>query len=322
MSINRTVRHSLVIPQELAGIRLDQALGRLLDDYSRSLIKQWIDAGQVRVNDAGARPRDKTKRGDRIEVIAELQGATGLEPQEVAFGVVYADDDIVVIDKPAGVVVHPGAGNPDHTLVNGLLRAYPELQGLPRAGLVHRIDKETSGLLVVGRNSASYQRLVRALAAREISRCYEAIVHGVMISGGTVDAAIGRDPNNRTRMRISAHGRPAITHYRVKRRFDAHSHVSVEIETGRTHQIRVHLASRGHPIVGDKRYGTRAVRPSHPSPPLQGALHTCRRQALHAYRLRLRHPRDDTPRTFTAALPDDMAQWLSALAAAQLVREA
>ena len=306
--------HTTVISEEFTGMRLDQALARIFKAYSRTSIKQWIENGMVTLNlERACRPSHKVQAGDTIELCATLNASAQLEPQNVEFKVVHSDDAIIVVDKPAGVVVHPGAGNPDRTLVNGLLAAFPELEALPRAGLVHRIDKHTSGLLVAGRTSASYQKLVRAMAERKITRVYEALLNGVLIAGGTVDGAIGRDPQQRTRMRVAHNGRKAVTHFRVKKRFRAHTLVEVHLETGRTHQIRVHMSSLHHPIVGDSRYGGRRRLPLSPSDVLVAAFDNFSRHALHARRLEFVHPLSDQPSAFESPIPHDMAELLSAL---------
>ena len=228
---------------------------------------------------------------------------------------VYADDALLVINKPAGLVVHPGAGNPDHTLVNGLLAECPELEALPRAGLVHRIDKDTSGLLLVARQPQSFQQLVRLLARRQISRYYETVVTGLLIAGGSIDQPIGRDPRHRTRMRVVAGGRQAVTHYRVLERFRAHCLLGVELETGRTHQIRVHLAHAGHPLVGDHRYGARPRPPRGASQALLEILGQFPRQALHAAQLSFEHPISGESLVFEAPRPADFEALVQALAA-------
>ena len=306
--------HTTVISDELTGQRLDQALARLFKEYSRTSIKQWIENGMVTLNlERARRPSHKVQGGDTIELCATLNASALIEPQNVSFEVIHSDDAIIVVDKPAGLVVHPGAGNPDRTLVNGLLAAFPELEALPRAGLVHRIDKHTSGLLVAGRTSASYQKLVRAMAERKITRVYEALLNGVLIAGGTVDGAIGRDPQQRTRMRIADNGRKAVTHFRVKKRFRAHTLVEVQLETGRTHQIRVHMSSLQHPIVGDSRYGGRRRLPLSPSDVLVAAFDNFSRHALHARRLEFVHPLSDHGTAFESPIPHDMAELLAAL---------
>ncbi len=306
--------HTAVISEELTGMRLDQALARLFEEYSRTSIKQWIETGMVTLNlERTCRPSHKVKAGDAIELSATLSASALIEPQNVNFGIVHSDDAVIVVDKPSGVVVHPGAGNPDRTLVNGLLAAFPELEALPRAGLIHRIDKLTSGLLIAGRTSASYQKLVRAMAGRKITRVYDALLNGVLIAGGTVDAAIARDPQQRTRMRVAGSGRHAVTHFRVKKRYRAHTLVEVQLETGRTHQIRVHMSSLHHPIVGDSRYGGRRRLPPAPSDALVGAFDDFSRHALHARRLTFVHPSTDERMALESPIPDDLAALLSAL---------
>lgn len=311
----RVEAHRQALPDALAGLRLDQALARLLPQYSRSALKEWIDQGAVLLDGSVARPRTRVRGGEMVEVTATLAAAVDLAPQAVDFTVVHADDDVVVVDKPAGLVVHPGAGNPDATLVNGLLARFPELAALPRAGLVHRIDKDTSGLLVVARTPAAFQRLVRAMARRQVSRRYLAVVTGVLVAGGTIDAAIARDPRERTRMRVSPGGREAVTHYRVLARYRAHSLLEVTLETGRTHQIRVHFAWRGHPLVGDSRYGSRPHPPAGAGVALSECLAGFRRQALHATALSLVHPVSGAALAFEAAPPADLTALITALAA-------
>ena len=315
MTTTHAEHHRLRLPAAVDGLRLDQALARVLTQYSRSALKQWIDRGQVTLNGEPARPRTCVRTGDQVHVAATLDYTAALAPQPVEFTLVFADSDLIVIDKPAGLVVHPGAGNPDRTLVNGLLARFPELAALPRAGLIHRIDKDTSGLLVAARTPAAYQALVRALTAREIHRRYLAVVTGVLVAGGTIDAAIARDPLQRTRMRVAEGGRSAVTHYRVAERYRAHSLLNIELETGRTHQIRVHFAWRGYPLVGDTRYGARPHLPPAAGIPLRDQLQHFPRQALHACELELEHPVNGEPLAFAAPLPADLATLLEALAA-------
>ncbi|MCB1745872.1 MAG: 23S rRNA pseudouridine(1911/1915/1917) synthase RluD [Gammaproteobacteria bacterium] len=308
-----TEQHALEVPPELDGARFDQALAQLLRQYSRTLLKGWIEAGAATLNARPARPRDRVHAGDRVAVTATLETDERLAPQAVPYAVVFADDDLIVIDKPAGLVVHPGAGNRDHTLVNGLVAAWPELGRLPRAGLVHRIDKDTSGLLLVARRPASFQALVRAMAARRVERTYHAVVRGVLVAGGTIEAPIRRDPRQRTRMAVGEGGRAAVTHYRVLERYRAHTLLEVHLETGRTHQIRVHMAWRGHALVGDPVYGGRARAVAGATPALAAALAGFQRQALHATALAFDHPADGRRLGFTSAHPADFAALLVAL---------
>jgi 23S rRNA pseudouridine1911/1915/1917 synthase len=312
---NSTVRLSLRIPEAQAGQRLDVALATLLPDYSRSRLKAWIESGEILVDGNAWRPRDKVFGGEAIAVAATLPDEGTAQPQRIPLTVVYEDEHVLVLDKPAGLVVHPGAGNPDSTLQNALLAHDPALAKLPRAGIVHRLDKDTSGLLIVARTLPAHTALVRMLEEREIHRKYEAVCRGVMTGGGTVDAPIDRHPTDRVRMAIREGGREAVTHYRVIRRFRAHTHVRVQLETGRTHQIRVHLAHVGYPLVGDKVYGGRLALPKGVSEQLRQALREFPRQALHAARLQLAHPVTGKPLEVVAPLPADMVGLLEMLAA-------
>jgi 23S rRNA pseudouridine1911/1915/1917 synthase len=305
---------TLTIPPEQAGLRLDQALAALLPDYSRSRLKAWIESGEIRVDGAPWRPKDKVLGGESIELAATLPEDTRAEAQPIPLVLVHEDRHLFVVDKPAGLVVHPGAGNPDSTLQNALLALDPGLASLPRAGIVHRLDKDTSGLLVVARTLPAHTALVRMLGEREVRREYEAICRGVMTAGGTVDAPIDRHPTDRVRMAVREGGREAVTHYRVIRRFRAHTHVRVQLETGRTHQIRVHLAHAGYPIVGDKVYGGRLLLPKGATESLRDALREFPRQALHAARLAFDHPVTGKPLECQSPLPTDMRELLEALA--------
>ncbi|MBI5618515.1 MAG: 23S rRNA pseudouridine(1911/1915/1917) synthase RluD [Gammaproteobacteria bacterium] len=307
--------HQLIIPETLAGARLDRALSELLADYSRTLLKTLIEEGRVLVNGATRRPRDPVRAGDEVALEVTLAATGHLAREKVDFEVVHADRDVIVVNKPAGLVVHPGAGNPGRTLVNGLLHRYPKLAELPRAGLIHRLDKDTSGLLVVARTPAAFQTLTSAMAGREIHRRYHAIVNGVMVAGGTVDAAISRDRVHRTRMRVSEGGREAVTHHRVLKRFRAHTYVELTLETGRTHQIRVHMQHIGYPILGDPVYGGRRRLPPAALPELVAMLDAFDRQALHAREIAFEHPRTGEPLAFECALPGDFEAVLEVLEA-------
>jgi 23S rRNA pseudouridine1911/1915/1917 synthase len=306
---------TLTIPQEKAGQRLDQALAALLPDYSRSRLKSWIDSGEILVNGSARRPRDKVLGGEAVEIAATLPEDERTEAQPIPLVLVHEDRHLFVVDKPAGLVVHPGAGNPDQTLQNALLALDPGLSTLPRAGIVHRLDKDTSGLLVVARTLPAHTALVRMLGEREVHREYEAVCRGVMTAGGTVDAPIDRHPSDRVRMTVREGGRESITHYRVIRRFRAHTHVRVQLETGRTHQIRVHLAHAGFPIVGDRVYGGRLALPKGAGESVRAALRAFPRQALHAARLQFVHPVTGKPLECRSALPADMRALLESLAA-------
>lgn len=315
MSDSASERHHLTVPAELEGKRFDQALAQLLPQHSRAVIKSWIEQGHAVLNGNPARPRAAVRAGDRVDVAVTLSAPAGLVAQEVPFTLRYGDEHLLVVDKPAGVVVHPGAGNRDLTLVNGLIERFPELALLPRAGLIHRIDKDTSGLLLVARRPASFQALIRAMAARQIARTYEAVVSGVLIAGGTIDAPIGRDPLQRTRMRVVQAGRPAVTHYRVLARYRAHTRLELRLETGRTHQIRVHMAWHGHPLVGDPRYAGRPRPPRGAAAALREALEAFPRQALHAAALSFLHPAGAHTVTVEAPRPDDLARLIAVLEA-------
>jgi 23S rRNA pseudouridine1911/1915/1917 synthase len=309
------LRRDCVLPDAQAGQRLDQALAALLPEHSRARIQRWIRDGAVRVDGEAALPRRRVLGGERVTLDAPLleEGEAWARPEPVPFTVLHEDAALLIVDKPAGLVVHPGAGNPSGTLVNGLLHRFPELAGLPRAGIVHRLDKDTSGLLVVARTAQAHTALVRQLADRSMGRGYLAVVEGVPVSGFTVDEPIGRDPRNRLRMAVVPGGRPAVTHVRVEERYRAHALLACRLETGRTHQIRVHLRHRGHPIVGDALYGARGRLPPGPTASLAAAVRAFRRQALHAAELRLRHPDDGAERAFRASPPEDFEALLAAL---------
>jgi len=305
---------SLTIPPDQAGQRLDQALAALLPEHSRSRLKSWIESGEVRVDGAVRRPRDKVGGGESVQVSATLAQEARAAAQPMPLVLVHEDRHLFVVDKPAGLVVHPGAGNPDRTLQNALLALDPALATVPRAGIVHRLDKDTSGLLVVARTLPAHTALVRMLGDRSIHREYEAVCRGVMTAGGTVDAPIERHPTERVRMAVREGGREAVTHYRVIRRFPAHTHVRVQLETGRTHQIRVHLAHAGYPIVGDRVYGGRLALPRGSGEDLRRVLREFPRQALHAARLQFDHPVTGRTLECRAGLPADMRGLLEALA--------
>jgi 23S rRNA pseudouridine1911/1915/1917 synthase len=279
-----------VVPESLAGQRLDQALAQMFPEYSRSRLKTWIQDGLVTVDERQLRPRDAVAGGEVILLTAREELAVTSQPEAIDLAVVFEDDDVLVVNKPAGLVVHPGAGNIHGTLMNGLLHYGPSLEALPRAGIVHRLDKDTSGLLLVGKTLPSHTALTRALADREITREYLAICIGVLTGGGTIDAPIGRHPADRRKMTVRDDGKAAISHYRVLERFRGHTYISVRLETGRTHQIRVHFAHRRHPLLGDPTYGGRLQLPAGACDALVDALRRFRRQALHAARLSFAHP--------------------------------
>jgi 23S rRNA pseudouridine1911/1915/1917 synthase len=300
-------------PPEMAGQRLDQVLALLLPEYSRSRLQAWIRDGRVAVDGAQLAASGRLRGGEEICVQVPPRSSDAAPAGEaLALDIVHEDADLLVVSKPAGLVVHPGAGNPAGTLMNALLHHDCGLADVPRAGIVHRLDKDTTGLLLVARTLPAHKRLVEQLAAREVHREYLALVQGQIIAGGTVDAPIGRHRQDRTRMAVSQGGREAVTHYRVAQRFAQHTLLRVMLETGRTHQIRVHLASIGHAVVGDPTYG-RLRLPAGASADCVAALGAFRRQALHAARLQLAHPISDEPLEFSAPLPADMAELLDVL---------
>jgi 23S rRNA pseudouridine1911/1915/1917 synthase len=301
----------LEIPSELAGHRLDSALAKLLPEHSRTRIKGWIESGAVTISRHACRPRDLVEAGFRVNVRMTVETPqTEVLPEKIALQIVHEDKDLLVIEKPAGLVVHPGAGNPAHTLQNALLGFDAKLAKLPRAGLIHRLDKDTSGLLVVARNPEAQTSLSRQLEARTMSREYLALCVGVMTGGGTIDAPIGRNRSDRLRMAIRGSGRPAVTHYRVIEKFRAHTYLSVQLETGRTHQIRVHLSHLKYPIVGDPVYGGRFGQPKGASSELIAVLRAFKRQALHAATLGFDHPRSGKRQTLHSKVPPDFEQLL------------
>jgi len=277
-------------PDELAGLRLDQALAKMFPQFSRSRLKTWVLDGGITVDGARWKPRDTVSGGEQILVRVTAAPETRSEPEPIDLDVAYEDEALIVINKPAGLVVHPGAGNASGTLMNGLMHRYPELANLPRAGIVHRLDKDTTGLLIVARTLVAHTDLVRQLAERRISRRYDAICLGVLTGGGTIDGPIRRHPVDRKRMAVDSEGKPAVSHYTVVERFAAHTWVKVSLETGRTHQIRVHFAWRRQPLVGDPVYGGRLSLPAGASDELIAALRGFRRQALCATALELTHP--------------------------------
>jgi 23S rRNA pseudouridine1911/1915/1917 synthase len=306
--------HALELPAGLAGLRLDQALAKVLPQYSRARLQEWIRAGAVTVDGRLPRTRDLVQGEEQVRIHARIAAVGTVASDAMALEVIWSDAELIVVNKPAGLVVHPGAGNARNTLQNGLLAFDPALARVPRAGLVHRLDKDTSGLLVVARTPEAHTALVAALAARKIHRGYVALCTGVMTGGGTVDQPIGRHRSLRTRMAVRADGRAAVTHFRILRRLRAHTLVGVELETGRTHQIRVHFAHLGYPLVGDPLYGGRRRLPAAASAAVVARLSGFKRQALHAARLGFAHPASGKALSFEAPLPADLAALLAALA--------
>jgi 23S rRNA pseudouridine1911/1915/1917 synthase len=305
--------HALDLPRDLAGLRLDQALARALPQYSRARLQGWIEAGAVQVDGRLLRGRDKVLGGERVLIEARIEADEQVVAEALPLDFVFKDRALLVINKPPGMVVHPGAGNAGQTLQNALLAFDPKLAVVPRAGIVHRLDKDTSGLLVIARTPEVHTALVAAIAEREVERHYIALSTGVMTAGGTVDEPIGRHRSQRTRMAVRSDGRPAVTHYRVLKRFRSHTMVRAELETGRTHQIRVHLAHIGYPLVGDPAYGGRRRVPAGAAAELVTALAAFKRQALHAARLKLEHPVTGREVEWEAPLPADMTRLIEAM---------
>ncbi len=301
------------VPETAAGRRLDQVLAEMFPQYSRSRLQQWIKSGAVLLDRRPVLAKYRVVGGERAEISIRLQLEDGPRPEDIPLDIRFQDKHLLVLNKPAGLVVHPAAGNPDGTLQNALLHYDSGLAALPRAGIVHRLDKDTSGLMVVARTLSAHKSLVEQLQARSVQREYQALVHSVLTAGGTVDAPIGRHPRDRLRMAVVESGKSAITHYRVLERFAAHTLLRVRLETGRTHQIRVHMAHIRSPIVGDPVYGGRPRLPRGASPVVREALSAFRRQALHAVRLELLHPASGETVSWEVDMPEDFKRLLDLL---------
>ena len=305
---------STEIEQTQLGMRLDQALSELFPDYSRSRIKDWIVNNKVTVNNIIVnKPKERVLGGEKISICAEIEEETHHQPEDIKLNIVYEDDDILVINKPRDLVVHPGAGNPNGTVLNALLHYYPEISRVPRAGIVHRLDKDTTGLMVVAKTIVAQTHLVESLQLREITREYEAVAMGIITAGGTIDQPITRHSTKRTHMAVFPTGKPAVTHYRVMEKYRLHTRLRLRLETGRTHQIRVHMSHIAHPLVGDPLYGGRPRPPKGASESFIQTLRDFDRQALHATMLRLFHPVTGEQMEWHAPIPDDMQKLIQAL---------
>ncbi|WP_370280303.1 23S rRNA pseudouridine(1911/1915/1917) synthase RluD [Pontibacterium sp.] len=301
------------VSDELVGKRLDQAVAQLFPDYSRSRLQNWIKDGSITVDGEVKRPRDKLLGGENVELSAQLEVIEEHAAQDIPLNIVYEDDDILVINKPAGLVVHPAAGHADGTLLNALLHHCPEINQVPRAGIVHRLDMDTTGLMVVAKTIQAQTDLVDQLQERTMGREYEAVVNRVMTGGGTVDEPMGRHSKNRQKMAVVGLGKEALTHYRVLEKFRAHTHIRLKLETGRTHQIRVHMSYINYPLIGDQLYGGRFRLPKGISEEVQELLRGFKRQALHAKKLELWHPRTGELMSWEVDLPEDMQTLIEAL---------
>ena len=302
MNVSRQIN---VIPDDLAGLRLDQALAHLFPQHSRSRLKEWLLEDIIIVQGGPKRPKDIVSGGEIVEIKPQKKESIKNQAQPIMLDIVYEDEELIVLNKPAGLVVHPGAGNPDNTLMNGLLFKYSELKEVPRAGIIHRLDKDTSGLMVVAKNLISHTALLRLFEKRKISRHYAAVCNGALTGGGTINLPISRHPIDRKKMSVQDSGREAITHFTIKERFASFTYISVKLETGRTHQIRVHFAHRRNALVGDQTYGKRLSIPRGASEELIQILRHFKRQALHAERLVFNHPLTDKTIDIKVSPPKD-----------------
>jgi len=302
------------LSEDDAGKRLDVVVAELFPEYSRSRLKIWIEQGQVLINGEPAKPKNKVIGDEELQLtVQEIESESSCVAENIPLDIIYQDEDIIIINKPAGLVVHPAAGHYSGTLQNALLYLDDSLAAIPRAGIVHRLDKDTTGLMVVARNLSSHKYLVEQIQRHEVIREYQAVVHGVMTGGGIVDQPIGRHPHDRIKMAVRESGREAITHYRLLERFREHSHIKVQLETGRTHQIRVHMSHLRHPIVGDPVYAGRQRIPAGAQPELIEFLQAFKRQALHAWKLSFVHPKTGEAVSYEAPLPEDMQHLINLL---------
>jgi len=301
------------IPEHLSGQRLDVVLAALYPDYSRNRLKQWILQGQILLDGQLARPRDKVYVNQELQLDIQPVEDETCEAEDIPLNIIYEDEALLIINKPTNMVVHPAAGNYHGTLQNALLFHEKKLATVPRAGIVHRLDKNTTGLMVIARTLTAHKTLVEQIQAHEIHREYQAVIHGVMTGGGTVDEPIGRHPQNRVRMTVRENGRPSVTHYRVLQRYRVHSHIHIQLETGRTHQIRVHMQHIKHPVVGDQVYAGRLRLPPKADDEFIQCLRDFKRQALHAWKLSFNHPLTNEPVSWQAPLPKDIQSLLAAI---------
>jgi len=304
---------NIIIPDRLIGQRIDAAIAKMLPDYSRSKITAWVKSGSALINDKTFKPKEKVLGGEIVALTIKQEKTNDWQAEDIPLDIVFEDDDIIVVNKPVGLVTHPGAGNWTGTLANALLHFDSNLANLDRAGIVHRLDKNTSGLMVVARSELAQKNLVEQLQTHSVSREYSAIVYGHMISGGTVDEPIGRDPKNRIKQAVVEDGKDAVTHYRVIDRFAHHTHVKAILETGRTHQIRVHMSYIDHPLIADPMYGGKIRFPKKADEQLKDVLKGFKRQALHAKKLTLTHPISGEEMSWKAPLPQDLQDLLKAL---------
>lgn len=307
------IRQTITVPDSLAGKRLDQIVAELLPEFSRSRIKGWIESGHLKVDGNVEKPREKLYGGEEIVVDVMLEDISHHQGEDIPLNIIYEDDDILVINKQTGFVVHPGAGNQSGTLLNALLHYAPDIAHIPRCGIVHRLDKDTTGLMVVAKSLLAQTSLVEQLQTREMGREYEAVTIGVLTGGGKIDEPISRHSTQRTKMTVHPTGKDAVTHYRLIKRYRNHTHVRVKLETGRTHQIRVHMAYINYPLLGDHTYGMRLRALKNVSPELATVIRGFPRQALHAAHLELYHPRKEERMAWDAPLPDDFVTLLAAL---------
>lgn len=307
------IQDQAIVPVSMSRLRFDRVAADLFPEYSRARLQQWIHSGELTINGETQAPRFKVDAGSKL-VLKATPEVLEDEAEDIPLHILFEDEDVLVLDKPDGLVVHPGAGNRVSTLLNALLHHCPELEAIPRAGIVHRLDKRTTGLMVVAKTLPSQHHLVKELQERRVKRIYEALVYGVIVRPGHVDAPMGRHRTQRTKMSIRQDGKEAITHYRTLETFDRYTHVELSLETGRTHQIRVHMQHIGHPLIGDATYGGHFRQPPHDERieenPLADGLRQFPRQALHARHLSFEHPRSHEPMTFTSPLAEDMEKLL------------